>query len=117
MQKWDKDSDPPWGEWGSGIERAYSRYLLLCSVTMHCWKIPLGSYKDEPKGLQNYQKVKTEGGDTPGELQMAQMSVFGQHLLLFLDGPAKNQQASINRKCPKTLWKCLWTTQKKLFLS
>ena len=88
--------------------------ILLCLVTMLVRKCHLVLIEDESKGLQNSRKVVVEEEDTPGELRMARMSVFGQHFILFLDGPAKNQQAFISRKYPKTLWKCLWTTHKNL---
>ena len=58
---------------------------------------------NEPKGLQSTTIMITEDGETPGGFRMAQKSLFGQHLLLFSDGPAKNQQALISVKCPKTL--------------
>ena len=106
----------PLGGWGvsffSGIEKPTRDLFYYARLQFFVGKCHLVLIEDEPKGLQNYQKVKMEEGDTPGELRMAQMSVFGQHLL-FLDRPAKNQKAFISRKCPKTLWKCLWTTRKK----
>ena len=77
--------------------------ILLSSVTMLVRKYHLVLIEDEPKGLQKYQKVKTKEWDTPQEFRMAQMSIFEKHLPLFLDGPAKSQQAIKGRICSKTL--------------
>ena len=82
----------------------------------------LGKYSsvlivNESKGLQKVPKVVAAGGGTPGELRMAKTLTFGQRILLFLDpclfGQTCSKPASkVSGKCPKTLWKCLWTTQK-----
>ena len=72
--------------------------LLLSLVTMLVRKCHLVLIEDEFKGLQNSRKVVVDKGETLAELRMAQTSVFGQHFLIFLDGPAKNQQAFISRK-------------------
>ena len=104
----------PQGGWGVGSKEPTQDIFYYARLQCFIGKCHLVLIEDEPKGLQNYQKVKTEERDTPEELRMAQKSIFGQHLLLFLDGPVSNQQAFISRKCPKTLWKCIWTTHKIL---
>ena len=87
------------GEW--------ARKSLLKFVFYYTWlkldrKYHLVLIQDEPKGFQKGPKVNTEEGESPEGLRMAQKTIFGQHFLLFLDGPAKNQQAFISIKCPKT---------------
>ena len=66
------------------------------------------------KGLQHAKEIGPAKGKVPWELRMFEKAIFGQSFLLFFDGPAKNQQVYVSEKCPKTLWKCLWTTCKKL---
>ena len=95
---------------GSTLERAYSRSFLLIGFKtleeMHFGPCYLGS-----KGLQNSEKRSLTEGETSSKLRMAQNLIFGQRILLLLDRPATNQQKKFSRKCPKTLWKCLWTMQ------
>ena len=64
------------------------------------------------KGLQNTRKKIPSNGKASWELRMSKKAIFRQSFFLFFDGPAKNQQANVSEKCPKTLWKCLWTTYK-----
>ena len=63
----------------------------------------LRSYTERIQGLPRITRMTTEDGETPGGFRMAQKSLFGQNLLLFLDGPAKKNQDLISVKCPKTL--------------
>ena len=48
------------------------------------------------------------------ELRMFEKANSGLSFLLFFDGPAKNQQAYVSERCPKTLWKCLWAACENL---
>ena len=95
-----KTENPCWGM-GSWLERDYSSwFFFITQLRKLIEKFHLVLIPNEPKGLQSTTIMTTEDGETPGGFRMAQKSLFGQHLLLFLDGPAKNQQAL---KCPKTL--------------
>ena len=65
--------------------------------------MPLFFIPNEPKGLQSTTIMITKDGETPGGFRMEKKSLFGQHLLLFLDGDAKNKQYLISLNFPKTL--------------
>ena len=101
---------PPRGM-GTGLYRAYSNLLLLigynASAEMDFGPCYLGS-----KGLQHTRKISPAKGKASWELRMFEKVIFRQSFLLFFDGPAKNQQVNANERCPKTLWKCLWTIYK-----
>ena len=98
---------------GTGLYRAYSNLLLLIGYNASA-EMLFGPCYLGPKGLQNTRKRSPAKGKDTWELQMSKKGIFDQSLLLFFDGPAKNQQAYVSERCPKTLWKSLWTTCKKL---
>ena len=95
-----------------GSKEPTRKDLLLTRLQRLLGKYRLVLIVNESKGLQKVPKMVAAKGGTPGELRMAQTLNFGQRILLFLDRPAKSQQAKFSRECPKTLWKCLWTTQR-----
>ena len=66
------------------------------------------------KGLQHAKEIGPAKGKASWELQMFEKANFRQSFLLFFDGPAKNQQAYVSERCPKTLWKYLWAACKNL---
>ena len=98
---------------GTGLYRAYSNLLLLigynASADMLFGPCYLGF-----KGLQHAKELGPAKGKASWELRMFEKANFGQSFLLFFDGSAKNQQAYVNERCPKTLWKCLWAACKNL---
>ena len=101
----------PTGGMRSWLKRAYSNlFLFITRLQNLIEKCRLALIPNEPKGLQSTTIMTTEDGETLGGFRKPQKSLFGQHLLLFSDGPAKNQQALISVKCPK----CLWASPKKL---
>ena len=101
-EKKEKRREPPRGD-GEWARKSLLEFLFYYTRLQLDRKYHLVLIQDEPKGLQNCPKVNTKGGDTLGELRMAQKSVFGQQLLLFLDGPTKNQKAIKPKGCSKTL--------------
>ena len=88
---------------GSGLKRAYLKFIFITPLQNLIEKCRLVLIPNEPKGLQSTTIMTTEDGETPEGFRMAQNSLFGQHLLLFLDGPDKNQKYLIILKYPKTL--------------
>ena len=59
------------------------------------------------KGLQYAKEIGPAKGKAFWELRMFEKANFRKSFLLFFDGPAKNQQAYVSERFPKTLWKCL----------
>ena len=105
-----KKIDSPLGGWGVGSKEPTRKDLLLILLQRLLGKYHLVLIVNESKGLPKAPKVVAPRGGAPGELWMAQTLNFGQRILLFLDRPAKNQQAKFRGKCPKTLWKWNRTT-------
>ena len=66
------------------------------------------------KGLQHAKEIGPAKAKASLGAPIFEKANFGQSFLLFFDGPAKNQQAYVSERCPKTLWKCLRAACKNL---
>ena len=96
----------PLGGWGAGSKEPTQTCFLLLRVTIiHklIEKMQLGSYTERTQGITKYNNNDYGRWSDPWGFRKAQKSLLGQHLLLFSDGPAKNQQDLIIIKFPKTL--------------
>ena len=102
-EKITKNTESPLRGWGVGSKAPTQTSFFITRLQNLIEKCCLVLIPNEPKGLQSTTIMTTEDGETPGGFRMAQKSLFGQHLLLFSNEPAKKQQALISVKCPKTL--------------
>ena len=94
----------PQGGWGPGsTEPTQTCFFYYYSVTMFQQRMLFGPCYLGSKGLQHAKEIGPAKGKVSWELQMFEKANFGQSFLLFFDGPAKNQQAYVSERCPKTL--------------
>ena len=92
--------------WGDGELARKSLLKLVFFITRLqnlIEKCRLVLIPNKPKGLQSTTIMTTEDGETPGGFRMAQKSLFGEHLLLFLDGTDKKKQYLLSVRFLKTL--------------